>query len=109
MADDVFPSDIQIAFMEEFGGLCGDGDDVDAFWFSDKRESWCFANLAKLAEETVFSEERWVLETYGADTLQVGYCAGEYPVYLTAYGQLITRQRSVGRNLWEGLQCVTGY
>ena len=125
MEDDVFPSDIQIAFIQEFGGLGGKDlldDDQSEFWFpSNRSHEWrqygCFLNLTKKAEQQIQergyarTEDLWVLRHFDADTLHVGYCGwlGEHPVYLTPDGQLITRQRKVGRNIWEGIQCIVGY
>lgn len=108
MEDDVFPSDTQIAFIQEFGGLYGiQLNDEAKFWFSDRRVNRTFANLAK---KQVRTEERWALHYHGADTLCVGCCNdGMDPVYLTPEGQLLTRSRKVGRTIWEGVQCILGY
>ena len=90
MEDDVFPSDTQIAFIQEFGGLYGiQLNDEAGFWFSDRRVNRTFANLAK---KQVRTEERWALHYHSADTLCVGCCNdGMDPVYLTPEGQLLTR------------------
>ena len=108
MDDDVFPSDIQIAFVQEFGNLSGIQLNDDAeFWFSSKRINRCYANTAK---KQVRTEEKWALHHYGVDTLCVGYCNdGMDPIFLTTDGQLLTRSRKVGRTIWEGIQCILGY
>lgn len=110
MEDDIFPSDAQIAFLEEFGGLSGIGQvGEEGFSFACKRRGLCFANLAKRLENPRYTQGRWELQHYGAGTLCVGWCAGEWPVFLSPDGQLIARSQPVGRNIWEGIQCIVGY
>ena len=111
MEDDVFPSDKQIAFVQEFGGLRGSGliEDV-GFCFASKRMRRCFQNISNIAKKDVNSLERKILHEYGADTLCVGYGnEGDFQIFLTAEGQLLIRDIKVGRTIWEGIQCIMGY
>ena len=111
MDDDVFPSDIQIAFVQEFGGLRGSGliEDI-GFCFASERMRRCFKNISKIAKEPVYTLERRILHEYGADTLCVGYGnEGDFQIFLTADGQLLIRNIKVGRTIWEGIQCIVGY
>ena len=52
MEDDVFPSGIQIAFVQEFGGLRGSAliEDV-GFCFASERMRRCFKNTTNIAKE----------------------------------------------------------
>ena len=106
MDDDIFPTDIQIAFVQEFGGIEGVGLDGRQFYFGNTREYRCFANIW---EQQCDTEEEWALQYYGADTLCVGYYDGVTKIWLSPDGQLIIGQKAGGRNLWEGIQCVIGY
>ena len=111
MEDDVFPSDIQIAFVQEFGGLRGSAliEDV-GFCFASERMRRCFKNITNIAKEQVYTLERRILHEYGADTLCVGYGnEGDFQIFLTADGQLLIRNIKVGRTIWEGIQCIMGY
>ena len=111
MDDDVFPSDVQIAFIQEFGGLRGSARlEGLGFWFASARMRRCFQNIANSAKEQVWTLERSILRDYGADTLCVGYgneC--DFPIFLTSDGQLILRDVKVGRTIWEGIQCILAY
>ena len=107
MEDDVFPTDIQIAFIREFGGIRGTDLNNMGFLIGDTREDRCDANIAKQA---LLTEEKRMMNSYGADTLCVGYCNdGEDQIWLTPYGQIIVRQKIVGRNFIEALNCIVGY
>ena len=99
---------IQIAFVQEFGGLRGSGLIGDlGFFFASERMRRCFLNIAK---EPVYTLERRILREYGADTLCVGYGnEGDFQIFLTADGQLLIRDIKVGRTIWEGIQCIVGY
>ena len=111
MEDDVFPSDIQIAFVQEFGGLRGSAliEDV-GFCFASERMRRCFKNITNIAKEQVYTLERRILHEYGADTLCVGYGnEGDFQIFLTADGQLLIRNIKVGSTIWEGIQCIMGY
>ena len=107
MEDDVFPTDIQIAFIREFGGISGTDLNNTGFLIGNNRENRCYANIAKQA---LLTEEKRMLNSYGADTLCVGYCNdGEDQIWLTPYGQIVVRQKIVGRNFIEAMNCIVGY
>ena len=111
MDDDVFLSDKQIAFIEEFGGLGGNALlEGLQFFFPSKRMRRCFQNIANSAKEQVWTLEREILRDYGADTICVGYGnEGDFQLFLTTDGQLLIRSMKVGRTIWEGIQCILGY
>lgn len=107
MEDDVFPTDIQIAFVEEFGGIKGMDLNNFGFLIGSSREKRCFANIAK---RTVRTEEKWILNNYGSETICVGFCNdGADQIWLTPFGQIIVRQEAVGRTIIEGINCLLGY
>lgn len=107
MEDDVFPTDIQIAFIQEFGGIRGTDLNNTGFLIGNTREDRCYANIAK---QTLLTEEKRILNSYGADTLCVGYCNdGADQIWLTPFGQIIVRQKAVGRTIIEGINCLLGY
>lgn len=107
MEDDVFPTDIQIAFIQEFGGIRGTDLNDMGFLIGNTREDRCYANIAK---QPLLTEEKRILNSYGADTLCVGYCNdGEDQIWLSPYGQLIVRQKVLGRTIMEGINCILGY
>lgn len=107
MDDDVFPTDIQIAFIQEFGGIRGTDLNNTGFLIGNTREDRCYANIAK---QTLLTEEKRILNSYGADTLCVGYCNdGADQIWLTPYGQISVRGQIVGRNFLESINCILGY
>lgn|GEM_PF-6907327 len=107
MEDDVFPTDIQIAFIQEFGGIRGIDLNNMGFFIGNTREDRCYANIAKQA---LLTEEKRILNSYGADTLCVGYCNdGEDQIWLSPDGQLIVRHKVLGRTIMEGINCILGY
>ena len=107
MEDDVFPTDIQIDFIREFGGIRGTDLNNTGFLIGNNREDRCYANITKQA---LLTEEKRMLNSYGADTLCVGYCNdGEDQIWLSPYGQLIVRQKVLGRTIMEGINCILGY
>ncbi len=107
MDDDIFLTDIQIAFIEEFGGIEGADLNNYGFFIEQARRNRCFANIFKQAVRT---EERWILNYYGCDTICVGFCNdGADQIWLTPYGQIIIRQKIVGRTFIEAMNCIVGY
>lgn len=107
MDDDIFLTDIQIAFVEEFGGIEGLDLNNYGFYIENSRENRCFANIAK---QTVRTEEKWILRNYGCETICVGFCNdGADQIWLTPFGQIIVRQKAVGRTIIEGINCLLGY
>ena len=107
MDDDVFLTDIQIAFVEEFGGIKGVDLNDFGFFIGSSRENRCFANIAK---QTVRTEEKWILRNYGYETICVGFCNdGADQIWLTPYGQISVRGQIVGRNFLESINCILGY
>ena len=107
MDDDIFLTDIQIAFVEEFGGIKGVDLNDFGFYIENSRENRCFANIAK---QTVRTEEKWILRNYGYETICVGFCNdGADQIWLTPYGQISVRGQIVGRNFLESINCILGY
>lgn len=107
MDDDILLTDLQIAFIEEFGGIHGADLNGCGFFIEDTRRDRCYANIAK---EAVRTEERWILRNYGWDTICVGFCnQGEDMIWLTPFGQIVIRQEAVGRTFMEAVNCIVGY
>lgn len=107
MDDDIFLTDIQIAFVEEFGGIKGLDLNNFGFFIGSSRENRCFANITK---QTVRTEEKWILNNYGCDTICVGFCNdGADQIWLTSFGQIVVRQEAIGRTIIEGINCLLGY
>lgn len=107
MDDDIFLTDLQIAFVEEFGGIHGTDLNDFGFFIENTRQDRCFANIAKQAVRT---EERWMLNNYGWDTICVGFCNdGADQIWLTPFGQIVVRQQVIGRTFMEAVNCIVGY
>lgn len=107
MNDDVFPTDVQIAFVQEFGGIRGIDLNNFGFFIGNTREKRCFANIAK---QTVITKEKWILYHYGAETICVGYCNdGADQIWITPFGQIIVREKALGRTVMEAINCILGY